>query len=252
MIRIKRIGLPLAALAVCGIGAAAQAQAQDQEERLREALQAPERSDEAKQRDETDMPIEVMEFLGVEDGMTALDVISASGYWAEVLSAAVGPSGKVYMHNPAFMVNRGGDEFMQREQAMVDRLGNVEPVHGDLAEAEIAGQVDVAITSMNFHDQYNRGGLEAGAAFLQGIYDALKPGGVLGLIDHVGIEGQDNAEFHRVQPEAAKEALEEVGFTVEAESDLLENPDDPHTVGVRDPSVRGHTDKFLFLARKPE
>lgn len=250
MKRIRQAWLPLAALA---FGAAATAQAQDQQtQRLQQALDAPERSAEHKTRDETDHPIEVMEFLGVEDGMTALDVIAGGGYWTEVFSAAVGPSGTVYSQNPSFIVDRGGEEFMQREQAMVERLGNVEPVHGDVAEGGLAGEVDVAITSMNFHDQYNRGGPEAGTAFLRSIYDTLKPGGVLGVIDHVGVAGQDNAELHRVEPAAAKEALENAGFTVEAESDLLANPDDPHTVGIRDPSVEGNTDKFLIRARKPD
>jgi len=245
---IKRPWLPLAVLTIGGAAGAA-ALAQDQEARLDQALAAAERPAADKTRDESSNPMEVVEFLGVEDGMTALDVIAGGGYWTEVLSAAVGASGKVYMQNPAFMTSRPGYE--EREEAKLDRLGNVEPLHGDLGDGGIAGEVDVAITSMNFHDQYNSGGLEAGTAFLRSIYDVLKPGGVLGVIDHVGMAGQDNSELHRVEPEAAKEALENAGFTVEDESDALANPDDPHTVGVRDESVSGRTDKFLIRARKP-
>ena len=41
------------------------------------------------------------------------------------------------------------------------------------------------------------------------------------------------------------------GFTLEAESDVLANPDDPKTVGVRDLSVQGETEKFALRFRKP-
>jgi predicted methyltransferase len=238
------------ALAVLALGsvAIADAEAQDQEARMREALGSAERSAEHKARDENDKPIEVVQFLGVEEGMTALDIISGGGYWTGVLSAAVGSAGTVYMHNPPFMASREG--FAEQERAIVDRLGNVEPLHGDLGDADV--QVDVAITSNNFHDQYNRGGEEAGVAFLGGVYAALKPGGVLGLIDHAGLPGENNAELHRIDADAAKRTLEAAGFVVEAESDVLANPDDPKTVGVRDDSVRGKTEKILIRARKPE
>ena len=246
---IKGSWLPLAVLA---LGSAAIVEAQDQDARMREALASAERSAEHKARDETDKPVEVVQFLGVEDGMTALDVISGGGYWTGVLSAAVGPSGTVYMHSPDFMVQRGGEQFLAQERQIVERLGNVAPLHGDISESDAAGQIDVAITSNNFHDQYNRGGLEAGKAFLEDIFAALKPGGVLGLIDHEGVAGQNNAELHRVDPAGAKEALEAAGFVVEAESDILANPDDPKTVGVRDGAVAGRTQKILILARKPD
>src|SRR5690606_35343708 len=167
---IKRSWLPLAVLA---LGSAAVVDAQDQQTRMRDALASPDRPAEHKARDQNDKPIDVVQFLGVEDGMTALDVISGGGYWTGVLSAAVGSSGTVYMHSPEFMVERGGDEFLTREREIVERLGNVEPLHGDISDSDAAGQIDVAITSNNFHDQYNRGGLEAGRAFLEDIFAAL-------------------------------------------------------------------------------
>ena len=111
---------------------------------------------------------------------------------------------------------------------------------------------DAAVTAMNLHDIYNsQGGEAAAVAFAKGVYDALKPGGVFGVIDHVGIAGQNNAEFHRIQLQQAKDVLTKAGFVIEAESNILHNPADDHTKGVRDPSVRGHTDQFLIRARKP-
>jgi predicted methyltransferase len=57
--------------------------------------------------------------------------------------------------------------------------------------------------------------------------------------------------LHRMLPQQARDVLTKAGFKIEAESSLLANPADDHTKGVFDPSVRGHTDQFMFRARKP-
>ena len=88
--------------------------------------------------------------------------------------------------------------------------------------------------------------------FLAAIYAALKPGGVLGVIDHVGVDGQDNKALHRMLPQQARDALTKAGFTIEAESNMLANPADDHTTMVFDPAIRGKTDQFMIRARKPE
>jgi predicted methyltransferase len=87
--------------------------------------------------------------------------------------------------------------------------------------------------------------------FLKSLHAALKPGGVLGVIDHVGVAGQDNKTLHRMLPQQARDALTKAGFTIEAESNMLANSADDHTKGVFDPAVRGTTDQFMLRARKP-
>lgn len=226
------------------------AQAQDaQTLRMKTALASPDRPQADKARDAARKPIETVQFLGIKTGQTVIDVIAAGGWFTEVLSAAVGPTGKVYGQNPEFFTQREG--FTATEKARDDRLGNVTPVHGDLAAAGIK-DADAAVTALNLHDIYNGSGGEAAAVtFAKRVYDALKPGGVFGVIDHVGIAGQDNAKFHRMQEQQAKDVLTKAGFKIEAESKILANPADDHTKGVRDPSVAGHTDQFLIRARKP-
>jgi predicted methyltransferase len=238
-------------LALCMLGSALGtiAQAQDEQTaRMRTALASPARSAEDKGRDAVRKPIETVQFLGIKTGQTVIDVIAVGGWFTEVLSAAVGPSGKVLAQNPDFFVQREG--FAAAEKTQHDRLGNVQAVHGELPAAGIVGQADAAITALNMHDIYNSPAGEAGAvALAKGVYDALKPGGTFGVIDHVGIAGQDNASFHRLQLSQAKAVLTKAGFTIEAESNLLANPADDHTKGVRD--MARHTDQFLIRARKP-
>ena len=237
---------------MCLLGGAFSGVANAQDEqvaRMRTALASPERPAADKERDAVRKPIETIQFLGIKTGQSVIDVIAVGGWFTEVLSAAVGPSGKVYGQNPTFFTSRPG--FDDTEKARNDRLKNVTPIHGEIPEAKLNGTVDAALTALNMHDIYNSQGEAAAVALAKGVYDALKPGGVFGVIDHVGIAGQDNTQFHRIQLQQAKDVLTKAGFTIEAESDILKNPADDHTKGVRDASVARHTDQFLIRARKP-
>ena len=235
---------------LCSLAAPiAHAQDDEQVARLRAALAAPARPAESKALDASRKPIESVQFFGVETGDTVVDMIAAGGWFTEVLSAAVGPSGKVYSQNPPFLVQQ------ETETALHTRLGNVEAVHASLAAAG-AENVDAIVTAQNLHDIYNGyadqpGGEAATVDFLKSLYAALKPGGVLGVIDHVGVAGQDNKALHRMQPQQARDVLIKAGFTIEAESTVLAHTADDHTKIVVDPSVRGKTDQFMFRARKP-
>ena len=242
----KRVNSVMIAM-LASVAVVSTAAAQSQRERLEAHMSAADRSDDDRQRDATRMPIDVIEFLGVEDGMTALDVIAAGGWYTGILSAAVGPDGKVYSQNPAFFLGREG--FVEAEAARHAALGNVEALHGDVAG--IDGMIDAAITNLNLHDIYNMGGAEAALGLLGPVFTALKPGGVFAVIDHRGIAGQPNADLHRMEADVARDLLVQAGFVVEAESMVLANAADDHTKGPGDPSLNGRSDKFLLKARKP-
>lgn len=245
---IKQASWTLALFALGGLATLAHAQS-DQMARLHAALMSPDRPAADKEKDAARKPAEVVELLGVKDGMTALDVFAFGGYYTRVLSAAVGPTGKVYSQNPQFLLNQSG--FMDAENALVRELGNVEPLHGDITG--IDGEVDVALTNQNLHDVYNNGG-EAGAlALLESVYTALEPGGIFGVIDHQGMPGNAdlNKQNHRMDAAVAKDLLMKAGFTIQAESDLLHNPADDHMHRTTDESLQGNSDRFFIIARKP-
>ena len=211
------------------------------------ALAAAERPAEEKQRDASRMPAQVLNFIGIGAGMTVLEAFAGGGWYTEVLSAAVGPEGTVYAQNFARFLER----VEESAAARAERLGNVELVYTEGDAMELPVQADAAFTALNLHDMANRSD-EAGLSWLGGIYGALKPGGILGLVEHVGIAGQDNAQLHRMETAKARELLTRAGFVIEAESDILMNSDDDHTLGIRDAGIRGATDRMLFRARKPQ
>jgi predicted methyltransferase len=217
-------------------------------ESLSKALAVESRPQADKDRDANRKPADLMMFYGVKPGMTVLDVFAAGGYLTEVLSITVGEKGKVYMQNPKFLAGR----FPQR--LADNRLPNVVAAEGDLPNPDVikANSVDFAITAMNFHDVYNRGGAQAGQDFLKGVFETLKPGGTFAVIDHIGVDGNDNAKLHRVPKQAALDAAKAVGFVLEGESSLLANPQDDHTAAIRDSSVNGKTDQFVLKFKKPK
>lgn len=198
-------------------------------------------------RDAARKPRETIEALGVQEGWTVVDVMAGGGYFTRVLSAAVGPNGKVLMQVGArpLETNNG-----QAQKDMAAELGNVEPVFDEMS-AIPAGIADAVITAQNYHDAYNFRGEEGSQAFLKDIYNALKPGGVAVIIDHEGDVGAPNTDLHRIPASIAREQIQKAGFEIVGESDVLDNPQDDHKLSVRDASVRGETDQFLFVVRKP-
>jgi predicted methyltransferase len=92
-------------------------------------------------------------------------------------------------------------------------------------------------------------------AFLKAVYAAMKPGGVIGVIDHVASPSYDTRatveKFHRIDPEVVKADFKRAGFQFVGSSDILRNPADDHNVMVFDPKIRGKTDRFVFKFKKP-
>jgi predicted methyltransferase len=92
-------------------------------------------------------------------------------------------------------------------------------------------------------------------ALLAELFAALKPGGILGIIDHQAIPGspgETGGTVHRIDRAIVVDELTQAGLVLDAESDLLRNPADDHSKGVFDPDIRGKTDRFMLKFRKPE
>lgn len=222
---------------------------------LAAALASADRPAEDKARDADRKPAELMQFFGVKPGMTTVDLIALGGYVTEVLSVAVGPNGKVYAQNPPIALQLRDGMYAKQitDRLAGNRLPNVVRVDADLpASSQIApGSVDVAITAMNYHDVRNRNP-DDGVGILKAIYTMLKPGGVLGVTDHVGNDGANNTQLHRIPKHFLLEDAKAAGFTVDGESDVLAHAADDHTKVVFDPTLRGKTDQFVVRLRKPK
>ncbi|MCY3605926.1 MAG: SAM-dependent methyltransferase [Gammaproteobacteria bacterium] len=220
---------------------------------LAEQLAASGRSDTDKARDEARRPAEVLAFLGIGPGMTVMDLLASGGWYTEVLSVAVGPEGTVYAQNPPMLLGFNDNAYDKAITARLadNRLPNVIRMDRDEGDTGLEpGSLDAALTALNLHDRHNFGSDEDVAILLAAVRDLLKPGGVLGVIDHYGDPDKDNTQLHRLNVATALPIIEAAGFEIES-SDLLRNPDDDRTIMVFDPAIRGKTDRVLYKLTKP-
>lgn len=227
-------------------------------ETLQRALEAPEREVSDRIRDDARKPIEVLEFLGLEDGMQVLDVYAAGGYFTYILSKAVGPNGIVYAQTPSSDENyQDSRTEMTQAQALdikieTGKLNNVVRVKRPMSNLGLEQEsLDFVLLSQIFHDYHNASPVRA-QALLRQLLALLKPGGIVGVIDHAGLDGLNNQRMHRMLKDDAINAFKEAGFIVEAESDILSNPRDSHRRSIFDPSLQRSSDQFLFRAIKPQ
>ena len=209
-------------------------------------------------RDADRKPGESLAFAGVKPGMHVAELLPGGGYFTRILSVAVGPHGKVYAVATPKRPEAPADAPAPaaRLQPIVDdktHYGNVSVLTVNMREFRLPEPVDLVWTSQNYHDLHNISGLDD-AAFDKAVFDSLNPGGTFIVLDHAAAPGsqfRDTGTLHRIDKDAVRAEVESAGFKFEAESNVLHNPDDPHTDKVFEGPLRGHTDQFILRFRKP-
>jgi predicted methyltransferase len=220
------------------------------------ALAHAERSAADREADGHRKPGAVLGFFGIEPGMTVLDLWSGTGYYAEILYRVVGDSGRVWAHN--------NSPYLAQAEALAERFGNgrlagVERLVAENNELALpAATFDAVLMILTYHDIYfvdEAIGWQRidGPALLAEIRRALKPGGVLGVVDHaasLGAPGETGGTLHRIDPAIVRREIEAAGFVLEAESGALRNPNDDLSGPVFGDAIRGRTDLFIYRFRK--
>ena len=213
------------------------------------------RPEAARALDESRKPAEVLAFLGLEQGDHAADLISGGGYWAEILAEAVGENGSVTALEPEQFYNE--ERWTALSATQPDIV--LERYRFEDFQSE-ADRFDFAVMNLVYHDLYWESEefdvpRSEPSAYLATLYAAMKPGGVVGVIDHVANPGDTREAveaYHRIDPAVVRADFERAGFVLEAESDMLANPDDDRTTSVFEPEIRGKTDRFVMKFVKPE
>lgn len=220
------------------------------------ALADPHRPAADRAQDEQRHVAAVLDFADVRPGYTVVDLMPGTGYYTRLFSKLVGPNGKVYALQPVEMdkVAPKGLESL-RSFAGTPAYPNVEVLVQPVSALSVPMQADVIWTSQNYHDLHDPFmGSPDMARLDKALFDALKPHGTLIVLDHAAAAGSGTShtdDLHRIDPAAVKAELTAAGFRFEGESDALRNPADNHTLGIRDASVRGHTDRFILKFTKP-
>ena len=209
-----------------------------------------------RERDDLRKPAEVLAFAGVRQGWRVGEYMPGGGYFTRVLARAVGPEGHVLAYQPAEIVRMRPSVLTEIQAAAAEPGMENVSVASDATRAFAAPEpLDMVFTVQNYHDLYGPFAPEGtGAAFDRAVFAALKPGGVYLVIDHhaaagTGLSGA--GQQHRIERQAAIDAITAAGFVLDDESTLLTNPGDPLTASVFDPSIRGRTSQFMLRFRKP-
>ena len=222
------------------------------------AVVQPSRSADNVKLDESRKPVELLNFLGLEQGMTVIDMFGANRYWAEITAPAIGPQGKIYVWQPTQFYD---DKTKAAFAEFAAKAPNVSIVSTPFEAPELpANYADFMLINLDYHDVYwenAKFGVKRMEPdpFLKAVYAAMKPGGIVGVVDHSAAAGGDTRQvvdkLHRIDPEVVKADFKRAGFVLEAESDLYRNPADDRSLLVFDPKIRGKTDRFVLKFRKP-
>jgi predicted methyltransferase len=203
------------------------------------------------QRDAERKPAECLAFAGVKPGDQVIELAPGRGYYTRLLSAVVGPKGKVI----AVGSPPKPDAPPPPVQAIAadPHYSNVTVVLQPYAQVKLPSHTDVVWTTQNYHDFHNSPNLSV-PTLNRAVFEALKHGGIYFVLDHAAEPGsgtRDTNTLHRIDEQTVKQEVTAAGFRLAGESDALRNKDDPHTAKVFDPSIRGHTDQFILKFRKP-
>jgi predicted methyltransferase len=223
------------------------------------SIDSSERSTDDRSRDAWAKPQAVLTFLGARPGLQVIDYLAGDGYYSELLSRVVGEKGHVVVYN-----NLGYSRYVGAD--LVKRFGNKRLPNtllkvSDTADLKLPEKsLDAALFVMSYHDIYYKpkgaaGPMGDATQVATSLFNALKPGGVVVVQDHVAAAGSNPTEsvdkMHRIDPAAVRRTFEQAGFKFDGEDDSFKNPADDHSKLVFDPSIRHKTDQFVYRFRKP-
>jgi predicted methyltransferase len=245
---------------------------------IQAAVNHPVRSAANKARDVHRHPVETLSFFEVTPKSTVVEVSPGGGWYTEILAPLLKAEGKYYAaHQPA----DAKSEYAQKSLAAYKAKLAADPVFSSVTvtgfaadkvyEIAPAGSADVVVTFRNLHNWYMQKGEESLLNAYKSFYAALKPGGVLGVVEHRLPEAKATGDWTKTgympQSLAVKVALQ-AGFVLEGTSEVNANPKDtadhPQGVWTLPPSLAlkeqdkakylaiGESDRMTLKFRKPQ
>ena len=217
---------------------------------LQQAVAGTWRSDANRLRDPYRHPIATLEFFGLRPDMTVIELRPDGGWYTEILAPVLRDNGQLI----AATANLAGADA-KKISGNPEVFGKVKllqfspPEHVNMGEN---GSADMVLTFRNLHDWLNDSAAELDSVF-QGAFNVLKPGGVLGIVEHRARPNADPQQsskmLHRI-PEGYIIALGlKTGFVLAGVSEINANPKDDETINVHRllPQSKGGNEKLKAI-----
>ena len=207
------------------------------------------------ERDRNRRPVETLNFFGLKDNMRVLELIPGGGWYTRILAPVLAENGELYVALGARRASEGvltepGFEHVKL-LATTDNLHRPEGSRYYVLEDFEFGvsDLDMVLTFRNLHNF----GPESRAIMNRQVFNALKSGGLYGIVDHTKrhMQRDNNENRRRIDPVLVIKEMLEQGFEFVDYSDLHYRADDELVYEVGRRSVSGNTDRMTMLFRKP-
>ena len=216
---------------------------------IRQAIESPERTDAEKARDSSRRPAEVLMMSGIKPGDHVIEIAGVGQYYTKILSAVVGPNGKVDVYDLPYTERFAGEP----SRAFAAAHPNTAYHQEDYNNSAFPADVDVVFNMLYYHDLILQkiDTTKMNAKLLA----SLKPGSAYIVEEHKAEDGsgtRDVEKLHRIDVQVVKDELLAAGFELIEDSAILAHPEDDRTWMVFTQGQRGTTDRALFIFRKPK
>jgi len=221
---------------------------------LTEAVQPHFRSDANRQRDSYRHPLETLSFFGVTPTMTVVEIWPSGGWYTEILAPYLAAQGKYIIADPEEDpkgYTKPRQEWLSQHQIISEKVSYATFQPPKKLELAPAGTVDMVLTFRNIHNWLPTKSQEQ--AF-RTIFKALKPGGVLGVVEHrANPKVKFDPKSGYVPEKEVIRMAKKAGFMLEQKSEVNANPSDkanyPDGVWTLPPRLQlGDKDKDKYLA----
>lgn len=220
---------------------------------LTDAVASPDRPEEDRVRDANRKPAEILAFFGIQPGQRVAELMTGRGYYIDIIARVVGEYGKAYAQNSPFVLERFAEKPLTK-RLQNPALRNVVRLDRELEDPGLPENLDAVLMILFYHDTFWQG--VDRDRMNKAVFDALRPGGIYGIIDHRAEDGsgdRDVKTLHRVDADLVKKEILRAGFEFDRETLIFKNPKDTRDYSVfRDVETnRDRTDRFVFRFRKP-
>lgn len=216
---------------------------------IRKAINSPERTAADRARDSSRKPAQILMMSGIKPGDHVIEIAGFGQYYTKMLSSIVGPKGKVDVYDLPYTERFAG----KASRAFAAAHANVNYHQENYNNTTFPKHIDIVYCILYYHDLIIQkiDTAKLNAKFLA----SLKPGGAYVIVDHKAKAGSGTTytrKLHRIDPQVIKNQVTAAGFKLVKESNILAHPEDDHTKLIFNPTIRGITDRAVFIFRKPK